>query len=60
MTTLLTRKDIARLTGFSVRTVTDRARVWGIEPFRAKTGTRCVRYVASKTIVALKERGLTE
>jgi len=57
---LLTQKDIARMTGFSVRTVRRRAALWRLDQCRVDTGTQTVRYRSLKTISLLRQRGFVD
>lgn len=54
---LITRKDIARMTGLSVRTVLRREKSMGVFSARVSVGTRSVYYNSELAIRELKLRG---
>lgn len=54
----LNRKDIARITGLSVRQVRSNAKRWGIDQFEVKVNKRTVLYRRDETITCLKAAGL--
>lgn len=60
MTTLLTRKDVARLLGCSYRTVARSERAWGLEEAVVRVNARVVRYRRARTIRILIKIGLLE
>lgn len=58
MKTLITRKEIAQLTGLSWKTIKARERSLGLDKARADLGGQRVFYNTAKAIAALKARSL--
>lgn len=57
MSPTLTNKDIARMTGFSTKTVHRRKKELGLDGCRVATNKHTVRYNRNRVKAALKARG---